>query len=258
MSAWNQPEEGMDAFVYHLAKKHKLTGEEKKKSKPASEPVLDAEDDNKERSLGGSTGGGGGVLWKAMILSAIVVAALGGVTHNGTEENIAKMEQRQSWHGCSCIDGGSHQVFLPLLSTRARHGTARFTPTHLDTSHSSSEVLDWAKRVLSSSSCTDVVGLSSHRLESVEEWGSFLHNAIENSKGRTCHIIVVGFTQLHPHIIDSWKEIAESNTLRGHTVLPDGHQGLLMLVADGGREWLLNQVQHRTVHVMSTVKLQSL
>jgi predicted small metal-binding protein len=260
----------IDAFVEHLKTVHNLTlsqplRDATKKTSQVKEapsisqvkeaPAMSAEEKNDEtpRRAVDAAGSSCSVVRLLVVLLTAVGVGMAGVTMS-TEAEMTKVEARHAWHGCSCISSDSHPIFLPLLSARARHGTARFSLIQLDTPHSSTDVLGWAERQLSLSHCAHVV-TTADRIDTIEQWRAFIDHTIAGASGRTCHIIVAGFSTLSAQVINSWKEIAEMNALRGETVLPDGHQGLFVLVADGGRDWLLEQVAHRTVHMMTTVKL---
>jgi hypothetical protein len=255
----------VDSFVEHLKTVHNLTLSQplrdatKKTSQVKKAPSLSDENKSEETPRGAVDAAGSCSVVRLLVVllaAAVSVGGAGMAVTMSTEAEIAKVEARHAWHGCSCISSGSHPIFLPLLSARARHGTARFSLIQLDTPHSSTDVLGWAERQLSSSHCAHVV-TTADRIDTIEQWRAFIDRTIAGASGRTCHIIVAGFSTLSAQVINSWKEIAEMNALRGETVLPDGHQGLFVLVADGGRDWLLEQVEHRTVHMMTTVKLPS-
>lgn len=165
--------------------------------------------------------------------------------------------QVPTWHGCACAadaEGINHPILLPLLSARARHHTARFMPVHVHTHHSGAEVASWVTRTLHDAPCVQVTTVSSP-IPSVEAWRAFLQSAIDARGRRSCLIVVAPYDLLDTNVINSFKEIAESNTLRGDRVLPDATQGLLILAANGDRDWLLEHIQHRTVHVMPSVPL---
>lgn len=215
LETWGQPKDAIGTFMDHLKQSHGITD---------TTPLDELPTTRQARSVVVTNGGGGvGCCSRALRVVAIVVAVvavvgLGASTqlHHNTEVNA---EQRAAWHGCSCIGDArstatsGQSLFLPLLSSRSRHGTARFIPVHLETPFSSNDVAGWLTSAHHhhGGSCAHVASITEGTtIETVDAWTSFLRRTVD-AGGHTCHVVVVGYSQVSAHVINSWKELTESN-----------------------------------------------
>lgn len=151
---------------------------------------------------------------------------------------------------CSCLRNVSTTRRHPLMA-RMLVSSRAVGLVHVHTQRPAREVAQWVSEL---GGCVRVA-LANESVESIDAFYQYVRDQQQrDAQGARCLVVVVPYELAAVQVMNALKEATEANSLRGQVLIESKWQAHVLLVASTSREQLLQHLEHRTVHVMSSVE----